>query len=78
MVRSEFQVHLLNDIGFGKANALASVFSSALDSVEEIAGKDGREMAIVRTKLEEASYFAKRAMAQRGENQRGADVAPQS
>ena len=68
-MRKEFQVHRLNEEGMSKANKLAEVFSEALTKVEEIAGADGREMAVARTKLEEASYFAKRAMAQRPENQ---------
>lgn len=68
-VRKEFQVHKVNEGGMSKAEQLAEVFSEALDKVEGIAGADGREMSIVRTKLEEASYFAKRAMASKAENQ---------
>lgn len=73
-MRNEFKVHLLNQEGVGKANKLAETFSSTLDQVEEISGKEGREAALVRTHLEMASYYAKRAMAQRPENQ----GAPQS
>ena len=69
IVRKEFQVHRLNEQGLAKADSLASVFSEALDKIEGLAGSDGREMVIVRTKMEEASYYSKRAMAQRPENQ---------
>ncbi len=69
-VRDEFAVHLLNSEGIEKAKALGAVFSRALDSLEHLAGKDGREMAIVRTKLQEASFMAKRAIAVRPENQK--------
>lgn len=72
-VRKEFQVHRLNEQGMSKAERLAQVFSEALTKIEEITGAEGREMAVVRTKLEEGSYFAKRAMAQRAENQEPAE-----
>lgn len=69
MVRKEFQVHKLNEGGMTMAKQLGEVFSEALDKIESIAGAYGREMSIVRTKLEEAIYFAKRAMAQKPGNQ---------
>lgn len=69
-MRSEFQVHLLNEQGISRAKTLAAIFTECLDSIEAYAGTDGREMSIVRTKLEEASFFAKKAMASRPENQK--------
>lgn len=69
MVRDEFKVHRLNDEGMKKAEGLAEDFSEFLDRIEQTCGKEGREMAIVRTKLQEASFQAKRAIAQRPENQ---------
>lgn len=69
MPRPEFAVHLLNPEGVDKAIQLANVFSTALDLVEKLSGKDGREMAVVRTNMEIASFFAKKAMATRPENQ---------
>jgi hypothetical protein len=59
----------LNAEGLVKANAIASAFENLLNSVEDLCGTGGREMALVRTKLEEASFFAKKAMAIRPENQ---------
>ena len=69
-MRSEFQVRLLNDNGLAKAVVVADQFSNLLDSLEGVCGRDGRDMAIVKTKLEEAAFFAKRAVAMRPENQR--------
>lgn len=67
--REEFEVHRLNEEGMLRANHIALAFSDCLDELERIAGKDGREMALVRTKLQEAAFFAKRAMAIKPENQ---------
>lgn len=69
-IRSEFTVHLLNADGIAKAAMLAHIFSVALNGIEEITGSSGREIAIVRTKMEEASFFAKKAMASLPENQK--------
>ena len=69
-MRAEFRVHLLNEDGIKKAVVLAEILESALDQIENICGHDGREMAIVRTKMEEASFFAKKSMASRVENQK--------
>ncbi len=69
MIRPEFAVHKLNENGKMKAGIIANSFSELLDTLEAWAGKDGREMSIVRTKLEEASFFAKKAMAIQPDNQ---------
>ena len=67
--RKEFAVHKLNKEGMDKATQLAAGFSDFLNLVESLVGPDGREMSIVRTKLEEASFFAKKSIAIRPENQ---------
>jgi len=67
--RPEFSVHMLNELGKIRAGEIAAGFSNLLNELEEICGYDGREMAIVRTKLEEASFFAKKAMAVQRINQ---------
>ena len=64
-----FEVHKLNEKGQGLAKAIAGEFYGFLCSLEGMCGKEGREMAIVRTKLEEACFFAKKAMANQKENQ---------
>jgi hypothetical protein len=63
-----FEVHKLNDDGMKKATALQTAFKEFLIELEDICGEKSREMSIVRTKLEEASFFAKRAMAMMPEN----------
>jgi hypothetical protein len=63
-MRAAFSVHKLNDAGAEKAIELAKRFDELCDHIESIAGKEGaRELAIARTKLEEACFFAKKAMA---------------
>jgi len=64
-----FQVHLLNDAGIEKAKKLQQLFTNFLHELIDLNGSEGREMAIVFTKLEEASFFAKKAMAMKKENQ---------
>lgn len=68
-IREEFDVHVLNHEGLRKARDIASCFSTLLNDLEEHCGKDGREMALVRTHLQQANFFAKRAMVTRPENQ---------
>lgn len=68
-VRDEFAVHMLNETGKNRAADIARQFTACLNNLEAIIGADGREMAIVRTKLQEAAFFAKRAMAVKAENQ---------
>lgn len=69
-VRNEFAVHVLNDEGLRRARDIGEIFTNALNALEQVCGADGRELAIVRTKMQEAAFFAKRAMAVRPENQR--------
>lgn len=67
-----FQVHKLNAQGIERAENLARQFSELLYFVESVAGlapQVGRDLALVRTKLQEASFHAKRAMAQNPDNQ---------
>ena len=75
-IRKEFDVHLLNEGGIGKAKEIGMAFTAHLDRLEYICGTEGREMSIVRTKLQEAAFFAKRAMAVKEENQVAAPSGP--
>ncbi len=68
-IRDEFSWARLNELGISRATEVARFFSTLLDSLESITPGNGRSMAIVRTKLQEASYFAKRAVAEQTENQ---------
>lgn len=61
-MRNEFQVHLLNDEGIAKATELGEAFSDCLTRVEAVLPAS-RERALVVTKLQEASFFAKLGIA---------------
>ena len=62
-----FAVHILNDTGKAKAGEIALVFDTALSELADIiadrTAEGRREWALVVTKLEEACFFAKKAMA---------------
>lgn len=64
----EFEVHILNTKGKEKACDIAIAFDVCLQTLVNLC-PPGREMSIVRTKLEEACFFAKKAMASQPENQ---------
>ncbi len=79
-MHAEFEVHILNPDGIAKAKQIAQAFDELLTKLDGLAEcKDGlstsyfgvqpRSYAIVKTKLEEASFFAKKAMASLPENQ---------
>lgn len=63
-MHAQFKVHMLTDEGKQKARDVAEAFDTLLSKLEGLA-PDGREMALCRTKLEEACFFAKKAMAER-------------
>lgn len=63
-----FKSHRLNEVGLQKAQAIGSLFDELLEGLKERCPA-GREFAITKTKLEEACFFAKKAMAQDPENQ---------
>ena len=54
--------------GLEKAQQIADAFTVCLGMLK-IHCPDGREFAIVKTKLEEANFFAKKSMASLPENQ---------
>jgi hypothetical protein len=62
MMHKEFAVHMLNTAGKAKAARIAAAFDTLLDEIESLC-PEGRELAIVRTKLEEGCFFVKKAMA---------------
>jgi hypothetical protein len=63
-VHKEFQVHMLSEEGKAKAREIASAFDECLTKLEGLV-PPGRELDLVRTKLEEACFFAKKGMAER-------------
>ena len=69
-MNSAFKVHKLNERGLEKADDIAQIFDDLLSELDTIVGsREGRLMAIVYTKLEEACFFAKKAVAVQAENQ---------
>lgn len=68
---SPFQVHILNDTGIEKAKQIQNLFENFLSDLTELCGGgESREFSIVKTKLEEASFFAKKSMAMKPLNQK--------
>lgn len=58
----EFAVHKLNEHGLHKATEIAESFDALLTRLNGLC-PEGREFSIVKTKLEEASFFAKKSVA---------------
>jgi hypothetical protein len=67
-MHKEFELLMLSEAGMEKARAISAAFDTCLKSLLEISPKPSREMSIVRTKLEEAYFYAKKAMALKVEN----------
>lgn len=63
-----FQVHRLNEDGAKKAEEIAAAFNGCLQSLQGMC-PEGREFAIAKTKMEEACFFALKAMASAVDNQ---------
>ena len=68
-MEKEFEVHMLNEDGIKKAQCIAEIFNDTLVALMAYT-VTGREFSIVRTKLEEAAFFAKKSMANIPENQK--------
>lgn len=67
------EVHMLNEVGKQKAKDIATAFDNLLMALTSSTFgslcPQGRELSLVKTKLEEAAFFAKKAMAMQPENQ---------
>lgn len=63
-----FQVHKLNEEGMKNANLIAESFDGLVLYLSKLC-PESREFSIVKTKLEEAAFFAKKAMANLVTNQ---------
>lgn len=61
-MHAAFQTHVLTEEGMAKARKIAEAFDRLTTELSELC-EGGRELAIVHTKLEEACFFAKKAMA---------------
>lgn len=59
-----FRVHKLNETGLSKARDMAQAFEDLVRTLDSLGvGYNPRYRALVLTKLEEACFFAKKAMA---------------
>ena len=63
-MHAQFQVHMLNDEGKRRAVLIAEAVDTCLTTLESLC-VEGREMALVRTKMEEACFFSKKSVAGR-------------
>lgn len=57
-----FSSHKLNEKGRGNAELIRCLFDGLLNELDKLC-KEGREFSLTKTKLEEASFYAKKAMA---------------
>jgi hypothetical protein len=62
-MNNEFKVHMLTEVGKQKAAFIAETLDICLNDLTKVCVQ-GREFSLVKTKLEEACFFAKKAMAQ--------------
>lgn len=58
----EFKVHRLNEQGLQRATEIARAFDACLAALDKVLPQ-GRERALVVTKLQEANFWAKRGIA---------------
>lgn len=69
-IHEEFKVHRLNEQGLRRAEKIAQEFNDLLTVVVSYGGANsGRHLSLVKTKLEEACFFAKKIIASQPENQ---------
>lgn len=61
-MRDEFKTTILNENGVAATTAIANIMGEALEKLERIVPK-GREAALMVTNLQQASFWAKKAVA---------------
>lgn len=66
---SLFKVYRLNASGMAKAQEIQTIFETTYYDLHKLCDPNSREFAVMKTKLEEACFFAKKAMAIQHENQ---------
>jgi len=64
----EFTVRRLNDSGLEQAEQIGKWYDELLNQVRNIT-PEGRELALVKTHLEQACFYTKRAMSKDPQNQ---------
>ena len=66
-MNKEFKVNILTHKGMLDAKSIVERFDCLLEQLKLVC-EEGRSFSIVRTKLEEACFFAKKAIAEKPEN----------
>lgn len=69
MINPLFKYHSLKPSAINKTELVAEAFSQLLTTLEEVCPPITREFSIVKTKLEEACFYAKKSIANAPENQ---------
>lgn len=69
MMNSEFSTQQLNEKGIERVKAVKEKFNELLEYLKNDT-LPGRGLSVVRTKLEEACFFAVKEVANQNENQR--------
>jgi hypothetical protein len=64
-----FKSHQVNGEGLEKLHEISNVFSDLLVALTAIC-PEGRELSVTKTKLEEACFFAKKAVSTQKQNQK--------
>jgi len=61
-MNKEFEVHMLNEQGQERAKQIAQGFDLMLEGLLRALTVESRELSLCRTKMEEACFYAKKAM----------------
>lgn len=64
-----FSFTLMSEEGKDKSQLISELFSTLLYALEDVLPGNSREFSIAKAKLEEASFFAKKALRNYKENQ---------
>jgi len=62
-MNNEFKVHILTPEGLDIMKEVADLFDGLLNGLTRLSPVNSREFSIVKTKLEEACFFAKKNIA---------------
>jgi hypothetical protein len=69
MINPLFSTVKLSEAGIANTNTIRGGFSNLLELLEDVLPGSSREISIIRTKLEEASFYAVKAVRNYKENQ---------
>ena len=69
MINPLFSTVKLSEAGINKVSTIRESFTDLLDYLEQVLPGNSREISIIRTKLEEASFYAVKAVRNYKENQ---------